>query len=53
MATEQFLVFHADGTYAYGTEREVAGGSGWFYEGGVGGATERGRWRHPLHLDPG
>ena len=35
MATEQFLVFHADGTYAYGTGRGVAGGSGWFYEGGA------------------
>jgi hypothetical protein len=44
MASEQFLVFNADGTYAYGTGRGVAGGSGWSYEGG-GGATERGRWR--------
>jgi hypothetical protein len=45
MATEQFLVFNADGTYAYGTGRGVAGGSGWSYEGGGGGTTERGRWR--------
>jgi hypothetical protein len=44
MASEQFLVFHADGTYVYGTGRAVAGGSSWSYEGG-GGATERGRWR--------
>jgi hypothetical protein len=44
MASEEFLVFHADGSYTYGTGRAVAGGSGWSYEGG-GGATERGRWR--------
>ena len=45
MASEQFLVFHADGSYAYGQGRAVAGGSGWSYDGGAGGATERGRWR--------
>ena len=44
MASEQFLVFRADGSYAYGTGRSVAGGSGWSFEGG-GGATEQGRWR--------
>jgi hypothetical protein len=45
MTSEQFLVFHADGSYAYGQGRAVAGGSGWSYDGGAGGATERGRWR--------
>ena len=45
MTSEQFLVFHADGSYAYGQGRSVAGGSGWSYDGGAGGATERGRWR--------
>lgn len=44
MASEEFLVFRADGSYAYGKGRAVAGGSGWSYEGG-GGVTERGRWR--------
>ena len=44
MASEEFLVFRADGSYAYGRGRAVAGGSGWSYEGG-GGATEQGRWR--------
>jgi hypothetical protein len=44
MASQEFLVFRADGTYAYGRGRAVAGGSGWSYEGG-GGATEQGRWR--------
>lgn len=44
MASEEFLVFRADGSYAYGRGRAVAGGSTWSYEGG-GGATERGQWR--------
>lgn len=44
MTSEEFLVFRADGTYAYGRGRAVAGGSNWSYESG-GGATERGRWR--------
>jgi hypothetical protein len=44
MASEEFLVFRADGSYAYGKGRAVAGGSNWSYEGG-GGATERGQWR--------
>ena len=44
MASDLFLVFDADGSYAYGKGRAVAGGSNWSYEGG-GGATERGRWR--------
>ena len=50
MASEQFLVFHADGSYAYGQGRAVAGGSGWSYDGGAGGATERGRWRTEENL---
>ena len=44
MASEEFLVFLADGSYTYGRGRAVAGGSGWAYEGG-GGAPEQGRWR--------
>lgn len=44
MASEEFLVFRADGSYSYGKGRSVAGGSGWSYEGG-GGPTENGRWR--------
>jgi hypothetical protein len=44
MASEEFLVFDADGSYAYGRARTVGGGSGWSFEGG-GGPTERGRWR--------
>ena len=45
MASEDFLVLRADGSYAYGKGRAVAGGSGWSFEGGGGGATEQGRWR--------
>ena len=45
MTSEQLLVFHADGSYVYGQGRAVAGGSGWSYDGGAGGGTERGRWR--------
>ena len=44
MASEEFLVFRADGSYQYGKGRSVAGGSGWSFEGG-GGPTETGRWR--------
>jgi hypothetical protein len=44
MASEEFLVFRADGSYAYGKGRSVAGGSGWSFEGG-GGPSETGRWR--------
>ncbi len=45
MTSEQFLVFGADGSYAYGQGRAVAGGSGWSHDFGTGGAMERGRWR--------
>jgi hypothetical protein len=45
MASEQVLIFRADGSYAYGQGRAVAGGSGWSFDGGAGGATEQGRWR--------
>jgi hypothetical protein len=45
MASEEFLVFRADGSYTYGRGRAVAGGSGWSYDGGGDGATELGRWR--------
>ena len=44
MASEEFLIFRADGSYSYGKGRSVAGGSGWSFEGG-GGPTENGRWR--------
>jgi hypothetical protein len=44
MASEEFLVFRADGSYTRGSGRAVAGGSGWSYEGG-GGPAEQGRWR--------
>jgi hypothetical protein len=44
MASEEFLVFRADGSYAYGRGRAVASGSTWSAEGG-GGPIERGRWR--------
>ena len=40
--SEEFLVFRADGSYAYGKGRSVAGGSGWSFEGGGGGPTETG-----------
>src|SRR5262245_7708852 len=43
MALEEFLVFEADGSYAYG-RRTVGSGAGWSFETG-GGPTERGRWR--------
>jgi hypothetical protein len=45
MTSEQVLIFHADGSYTYGQGRAVAGGSGWSFDGGQGGGTERGRWR--------
>jgi hypothetical protein len=45
MTSEQVLIFRADGSYTYGQGRAVAGGSGWSFDGGAGGATEQGRWR--------
>jgi hypothetical protein len=45
MAIEEKLVFRADGTYAYGKGRAVAGGADWSFDGGNGGDVERGRWR--------
>lgn len=45
MAIEELLVFRADGTYAYGKGRAVAGGADWSFDGGSGGDVERGRWR--------
>jgi hypothetical protein len=45
MASEEFLVFRADGTYAYGKGSAVAGGADWSFDGGNGGEHERGRWR--------
>lgn len=45
MAIEESLVFRADGTYAYGKGRAVAGGADWSFDGGGGGNVERGRWR--------
>lgn len=44
-ASEQFLIFRADGSYSYGDGSTVAGGSGWSYDGGNEGETERGYWR--------
>ena len=45
MASEQFLRFNADGSYAQGKGRSVAGGVNWSYQGGGGGDTAQGRWR--------
>jgi len=45
MASEQFLVFGADGSYSYGKGRAVAGGADWSHDAGAGGETERGSWR--------
>ncbi len=45
MASEELLSFRADGTYAYGRGRSVAGGTDWSYDGGTDGGTERGQWR--------
>jgi hypothetical protein len=45
MTSEERLVFRADGSYARGSGRAVAGGSGWSYDGGSGGPGEQGRWR--------
>jgi hypothetical protein len=44
MTSEERLVFRADGSYARGSGRAVAGGSSWFYDGGSGGPGEQGRW---------
>lgn len=45
MASEEFLAFGADGTYALGAGRAVASGSDWTYDGGTGDGTEQGQWR--------
>ena len=45
MAIEEHLMFRADGSYAYGKGRAVAGGADWSFDGGGGGDVERGRWR--------
>ena len=45
MASEEFLSFRADGAYAYGKGRSVAGGANWSYDGGRGQGGENGRWR--------
>jgi len=45
MTSEERLVFRADGSYARASGRAVAGGSGWSFDGGSGGAGEQGRWR--------
>ena len=45
MASEQFLRFNADGSYAQAKGRSVAGGGNWSYQGGGGGGTTQGRWR--------
>lgn len=45
LASEEHLVFRADGNYAYGKGRTAGGGADWSYDGGSGGDVERGRWR--------
>jgi hypothetical protein len=45
MASEQFLRFDADGSYAQGKGRSVAGGVNWSYQGGSAGEMAQGRWR--------
>jgi hypothetical protein len=45
LASEEHLVFRADGNYAYGKGRTAGGGADWSYDGGSGGEVERGRWR--------
>jgi hypothetical protein len=45
LASEEHLVFRADGNYAYGKGRTAGGGTDWSYDGGSGGDVERGRWR--------
>jgi hypothetical protein len=45
MTSEERLVFRAGGSYARGSGRAVAVGSGWSYDGGSGGPGEQGRWR--------
>jgi hypothetical protein len=45
MASEEYLIIRADGSYAYGRGRAVAGGAGWSAQGGGGGPIESGQWR--------
>lgn len=45
LASEEHLVFRADGNYAYGRGRTAGGGADWSFDGGSGGEAERGRWR--------
>lgn len=45
LASEEHLVFRADGNYAYGKGRTAGGSADWSYDGGSGGEVERGRWR--------
>ena len=44
-ASEEHLLFRADGSYAYGKGPTAAGASDWSFDGGRGGDVEHGLWR--------
>jgi len=44
-ASEEHLLFRADGSYAYGKGATAAGGADWSFDGGRGGDLEHGLWR--------
>ncbi len=44
-ASEEHLLFRADGTYIYAKGATVAGASDWSFDGGNGGEREDGLWR--------
>jgi hypothetical protein len=44
-ASEEHLLFKADGSYAYGKGATAAGAGDWSFDGGRGGDLEHGLWR--------
>lgn len=44
-ASEEHLVFKADGSYVYGKGATAAGAGDWSFDGGKGGDREHGLWR--------
>jgi hypothetical protein len=44
-ASEEHLLFRADGTYVYGKGATAAGATDWSFDGGSGGEREDGLWR--------
>jgi len=44
-ASEELVVIRADGSFTWGRGRSAAGGNGWSWDGGTGGAPVHGRWR--------